>query len=110
MDDLSAEQLASLIRQKGADTMGRVITEGMPKQAEQGWNLLRWRVQSVPGAVVYYRIDDESRITSDTRILYVNASASERATYEQMAAEMDAPCILILSSDQRPVPAGGRKP
>lgn len=92
---MSHGELVELIRQHGVATVGRAM-HSVPDQLQHGWDLTTWSMQQVPGAVLFFRLRD-SVVTGEPRVLCVNAPAAERATWEALAAEADAPVVLLLA-------------
>lgn len=101
---MGSENLAQLIRERGAVEMAQTIRAGAIVAAlNEGWDLTNWTVTATGGALLFARVDGERRYTDDPRILCVNAPESERATWEarllQWATEgepPDADTILLM--------------
>jgi hypothetical protein len=96
------EQLIELIKEHGVEMVGRAVTS-LPMMVERGWDLTNWQTRQVAGAVLFYQVDKEGVVTSAPRILCVNAPARDRARWEQMARESDAPTTVLMTSGGRVV-------
>jgi hypothetical protein len=102
---LSADQMAALIAEHGLARMVEVVEDaakavvgafgpdGIPAP-------LNWHARQASGAVLFYQIGRDAAghevITGDERLLCVNAPEADRARWESIATESDAPVRVLL--------------
>ncbi len=102
---LSQPQLVALIREHGVQAIADAISNP-GTMLERGWNLLFWRFQQVPGAVIFFQVRQTRteytakgpkpvyEPTEEPGILVVNAPESDRAKWEHLVSDAGAPVVL----------------
>ena len=103
---MGPERLQHLIRQHGAMRLGKAMMMVEPlTMLNEGWDLTNWTAKTVPGAMLFIQVRD-GLMTADPRILCVHAPESDRARWEAMLVEADAPTVLLMiGSESAPTAA-----
>ena len=93
---MTPEQLINSIKTHGLADVRAACGPAPQLMLKRGWNLTRWIARSVPGAVLFIQVDENSVVTGGDRVLVVNAPESARPLWEDVAKTGDAPIHLVL--------------
>jgi hypothetical protein len=92
---MNTQQLAALLQAAGLQAVAEAI-RNPAAQALHGWDLTRWRTESVAGAVLFVHLDDAGLIDDTPRVLVVNAPETDRATWEELAKGHETDVTILL--------------
>lgn len=103
---MSHTQFLAVLREQGAVAMQGHISSLVPAAMNLGWDLTRWRVQTIPGAALFYRVTSlDDPIIESPRIMAINADEEDRAKWEaELADELAADpgeTILVFARFRR---------
>lgn len=97
---MTQEQLIALIQARGLDYVNRGFRDaGLKAALDDGLDLTNWEHRQVAGAVLLYQVEHQngqSIITDGPRILCVHGPESDRAQWETIAADSDAPTTVLM--------------
>lgn len=112
-DGMSHDQLAGLIREHGVRRMAEAVNNPVVMLGE-GWDLTRWHIGQIPGAVMFYRTDRpydsnpisgeedtaSATITDETSIMCINDRTDKRDEWVK-ALEGERPVLVIMAPGGR---------
>jgi len=100
---MNEQALIALIRAEGLERVGKAVNS-VPEMVREGWDLTQWYTKTAPGAVLFYRQNhpgESGVVTSETRVLVVNAAETERRKWEKIAHESKDRTLVVMAPGGR---------